>query len=31
MLLAGTDRVGDIEVKLTDPYDAPRVAEETLA
>lgn len=28
LLLAGTDRVAHIEVKLTDPYDAPRVAEE---
>jgi lipoprotein-releasing system permease protein len=28
LLLAGTDRIAHIEVKLTDPYDAPRVAED---
>lgn len=28
LLLAGTDRIAHIEVKLTDPYDAPRVADE---
>lgn len=28
LLLAGTDRVAHIEVKLTDPYDAQRVADE---
>jgi lipoprotein-releasing system permease protein len=28
MLLAGTDRIGHIEVKLQNAYDAPRVADE---
>ena len=28
MLLAGTDRVGQIDVKVADPYDAPAIADQ---